>query len=198
MAGHRKNPRPWQYRFELGQPPTTSSPNSRSSTNSSPNHPCFFDGARLTRLSAPGSPVYALLRESAEGRDSVLVLVNTDVEKSHLLTLAVADLRFEISDFQFDLLGQPLSQFDREKTEIIFTLVPGACHCLAPTQKPVGLNGENYRRRRARAAWALQAFSELVPAETVDGLDWHWLAEQVESSPRKFSRRRRRIRRAQC
>jgi starch synthase (maltosyl-transferring) len=150
------------------------------------NHPCFFDGARLTRLSAPGSPVYALLRESAEGRDSVLVLVNTDVEKSHLLTLAVADLTFEISDFQFDLLGQPLSQFDREKTEIIFTLVPGACHCLARTQKPVGLNGENYRRRRARAAWALQALSELVPAETVDGLDWQWLAEQVESSPENF------------
>jgi starch synthase (maltosyl-transferring) len=150
------------------------------------NHPCFFDSARLTRLSAPGSPVYALLRESAEGRDSVLVLVNTDVEKSHLLTLAAADLKFEISDFQFDLLGQPLSQFDREKTEIIFTLVPGACHCLAPTQKPVGLSGENYRRRRARAAWAIQALSELVPAETVDGLDWQWLAEQIESSPENF------------
>ncbi len=150
------------------------------------NHPCFFDGAKLTRLSAPESPVYALLRESAEGRDSVLILVNTDVEKSHLLTLTVADLKFEISDFQFDLLGQPLSQFDREKTEILFTLVPGACHCLAPTQKPVGLNGEDYRRNRARAAWAVQVLSELVPAETADGFDWHWLAQQVELSPENF------------
>ena len=88
------------------------------------NHPAFFDGAKLTRLSAPDSPIYALLRESAEEKDSVLILVNTDVEKSHLLTLAPADLKFEISDFQFDLLGQPLSQFDREKTEIIFTLAP--------------------------------------------------------------------------
>jgi starch synthase (maltosyl-transferring) len=44
------------------------------------NHPCFFDGAKLTRLSAPDSPIYALLRESAEGKDSVLILVNTDVE----------------------------------------------------------------------------------------------------------------------
>jgi hypothetical protein len=34
-------------------------------------------------LSAPDSPVYALLRESAEGKDSVLVLVNTDVEKEN-------------------------------------------------------------------------------------------------------------------
>ena len=51
-------------------------------------HPCFFDGAKLTRLSAPDSPVYALLRESAEGKDSVLVLANTDTEKEIDLTLA--------------------------------------------------------------------------------------------------------------
>ena len=63
------------------------------------NHPCFFDGAKLTRLSAPDSPVYALLRESAEGKDSVLIFVNTDVEKSNLLTLRAR--RFEISDFRF-------------------------------------------------------------------------------------------------
>jgi len=149
-------------------------------------HPCFFDGAKLTRLSMPDSPIYALLRESAEGKDSVFVLINTDVEKSHLLTLAPADLKFEISDFQFDLLGQPLSQFDREKNEIIFTLAPGACHCLAPTQKPVGLSGDDYRRARGQAAWAIQALSKIISIETIDGLDWHWLAEQVESSPENF------------
>jgi predicted glycogen debranching enzyme len=149
-------------------------------------HPCFFDGAKLTRLSAPNSPVYALLRESAEDKDSVLILVNTDVEKSHLLTLAPTDLKFEISNFQFDLLGQPLSQFDREKKEIIFTLAPGACHCLAPTQKPAGLSGENYRRARAQAAFAIQALSKIISAETIDGLDWRWLAEQVERSPKNF------------
>jgi predicted glycogen debranching enzyme len=149
-------------------------------------HPCFFDGAKLTRLSAPDSPIYALLRESAEGKDSVFILVNTDVEKSHLLTLTPADLKFEISNFQFDLLGQPLSQFDREKNEIIFTLAPGACHCLAPTQKPVGLSGDDYRRARAQAAFAIQALSKIVPAESVDSLDWRWLAEQVEASPENF------------
>jgi starch synthase (maltosyl-transferring) len=147
------------------------------------NHPCFFDGAKLTRLSAPDSPIYALLRESAEGKDSVLVLVNTDVENSHALTLAPANLKFEVSDFQFDLLGQPLSQFDREKDEIIFTLAPGACHCLAPAQTPTGLSGENYRRARAQAAFAIQALGKIVSAETIDGLDWNWLAQQVERSP---------------
>jgi starch synthase (maltosyl-transferring) len=150
------------------------------------NHPCFFDGAKLTRLSAPDSPIYALLRESAEGKDSILVLINTDVEKSHLLTLTPASLTFDISDFQFDLLGQPLSQFAREENEIIFTLAPGTCHCLAPTATPQGLSGDNYRRARAQAAWAIQSLSKIVSAESIDGLDWRWLAEQVELSPENF------------
>ena len=50
-------------------------------------HPCFFDGAKLMRLSAPDSPVYALLRESAEGKDSVLILVNTELEKENAIAL---------------------------------------------------------------------------------------------------------------
>ncbi len=149
-------------------------------------HPCFFDGAKLTRLSAPDSPVYALLRESAEGKDSVLILVNTDAEKSHLLKLASAGLKFGISDFQFDLLGQPLSQFAREADEIVFTLAAGVCHCLSPTQKPVGLSGENYRRVRTHAAWAIESLGKIIPAETVDELDWHCLTGQIERSPENF------------
>src|SRR5438128_456571 len=46
-------------------------------------HPCFFDGAKLTRLSAADSPVFALQRVSHDGTDVVLVLVNTDAEKSN-------------------------------------------------------------------------------------------------------------------
>src|ERR1041384_1483407 len=43
-------------------------------------HPCFFDGAQLVRLSPSDFPVYALQRDSADGADCVLVLVNTDPE----------------------------------------------------------------------------------------------------------------------
>src|SRR5207245_394209 len=50
-------------------------------------HPCFFDGAKINRLSAVESPVCALRRESEEGKDVVLVLVNTDVEHEHSLAL---------------------------------------------------------------------------------------------------------------
>jgi starch synthase (maltosyl-transferring) len=150
------------------------------------NHPCFFDGAKLTRLSAPDSPVYALLRESAESQDAILILVNTDVEKENSITLATADLKFPISNFQFDLLGQLLPQAVFLKGQANFTLDAGAAFCLATTAKPVGLSGENYRRARAQAAFAFDALNKIIPAETVDGLDWRWLAEQVERSPKNF------------
>ncbi|PYJ82566.1 MAG: hypothetical protein DME22_18315 [Verrucomicrobia bacterium] len=42
-------------------------------------HPCFFDGAKLTRLSPLDSPVFAFQRVSVDGKDAVLALVNTDV-----------------------------------------------------------------------------------------------------------------------
>jgi predicted glycogen debranching enzyme len=148
------------------------------------NHPCFFDGAKLTRLSAPDSPVYALLRESAEGKDAVLILVNTDVETENSLVLS--ELKIQNSKFKIELLGQPLPKISAVKDETAFTLAPGAVFCLAPTEKTVGLSGENYRRARAQAAWAIQSLGRIVPAEIVDGLDWHWLAEQVESSPEIF------------
>ncbi len=44
-------------------------------------HPCFFDGSKLSRLSGPDSAVYALRRESGEGMDVALVLVNTDADR---------------------------------------------------------------------------------------------------------------------
>ena len=146
-------------------------------------HPCFFDGAKLTRLSAPDSPVYAMLRESAEGSDSVLVLVNTDVGKENSLTLAVSDFKSPISNFKFDLLDRPLPEFSAAKDKAIFTLAPGACHCLAPTATPQGLSGDAYRRARAQAAWALEAFGKIMPVEMLDGLDWRQLARQVEHAP---------------
>ncbi len=150
------------------------------------NHPAFFDGAKLTRLSENDSPIYALLRESAKGKDSILILVNCDLEKENLLALAVSAFRFPLSAFQFDLLGQPLPQFDREENEIIFMLAPGACHCLAPTQNPIGLSGENYRRARAQAAFAIQALKEILPAEKISNFDWQFLAQQIEKSPQNF------------
>ncbi len=156
-------------------------------------HPCFFDGAKLTRLSQSDSPVFALLRQSAGGQDAVLVLVNTDAEKEHIVSFddqaaaaPPADLKPPLSNFNFDLLGGTPPKFLRADGKMILTLPAGAVHCLAPTEKPVGLSGETYRLGRARAAFALQALNQIQPAERFANLGWTFLAEQIENSPQKF------------
>ena len=184
MAGDGKNPRPRQHRPELGRAenivPELAQLNPLIS-----DHPCFFDGAQLTRLSAPDAPVYALLRESAEGKDSVLVLANTDVGKGK----SADPCRLEISGFRFqiDLLGQPLPKHRRRARQNGFhARRPARSFASRPTHKPAGLSGENYRRARALAAFAFEALNQVMPVETVDGLDWHWLAEQAGRSPKNF------------
>jgi len=147
-------------------------------------HPCFADGAKLTRLSGNDSPVYALLRESAEGKDSVIVLVNTGVETAQSLELN--NLKFEISNFKFDLLGQPLPKISVAHQKTHFQLEPGAAFCLAPAEKPAGLGGDAYRRARAQAAWALQALGEKFAPDEIGPFDWRRLAEFVERSPAEF------------
>ena len=146
-------------------------------------HPCFFDGAKLTRLSAPDSLVYALHRESAEGKDSVLVLINTDVAKENSIAIPQSAIGHPAA---VDLLGQPLPRTTVEKSGTVFTLAPGAVFCLAATKKPAGLSGDAYRRARAQSAWAIEALNKIAPVETIEDLDWCWLAEHVEISPANF------------
>ncbi|HEV2455394.1 MAG TPA: amylo-alpha-1,6-glucosidase [Verrucomicrobiae bacterium] len=150
------------------------------------NHPCFFDGATLTRLSAPDDTIYLLLRESADKEDSLLVIVNTDVARDNTLALCLADFKLQIGKFKFDLLGQALPEITTTKTSVTFKLKAGAVHCLATTGKPVGLAGEDYRRARARAAFATQALNCVLPAEQFSKFGWQFLAEQIDQSPRNF------------
>jgi len=147
-------------------------------------HPCFADGAKLTRLSGDDSPVYALLRESAEGQDCVLVLVNTDVERGHSLELV--NLKFQISNFKFDLLGQSQPKIFPTHNKATISLDPGAAFCLSPSAQPLGLGGDAYRRVRAQAAWAVQAVSESFTARQIGSYDWRQLAQIVERSPFDF------------
>ena len=125
-----------------------------------------------------------MLRESAEGKDVVLVLANTDVEKENAITFTNPEPR--VPTCEFELLGQPPPKRVVAGDQITFTLPAGTCHCLAPTLSPVGLNGDAYRRLRAQAAWATAVLGKIVPAETIDNADWRQLAEQVERSPKDF------------
>jgi len=149
-------------------------------------HPCFFDGAKLTRVSGPESPVYAMVRESVEGRDVCLVLVNTDVEREQLVSISPTDLRFTIYDLRVDLLGQSLPQIDAAKTEIKIKLPAGAAYCLAAAENPMGLSGEAYRTARAQAGWAVQALADEFGASQIGTYDWTRLAEIVARSPFSF------------
>jgi predicted glycogen debranching enzyme len=183
-------------------------------------HPCFFDGARLTRISPTDSPVYSLLRESDEGLDRVLVIINTSAEVGASLDISVeapttvtksqpepapvakpalavasspgphvllklpgpADLTSWV-----ELLGQkpPVSKKLADEA-VRFQLEPGAAYCLSPVGTPRGLHGDQYRRSRAQAAWALKAISEVRPAELIPQLDWRELATAVNQTPERF------------
>jgi len=156
-------------------------------------HPCFFDGAKLTRLSPGDSPIYALLRESAEGRDSVLVLINNDIEKKQTIKLD-SSFWMKLGNPTIDLIApenaRPSEEFPQLEKDghgwLLVTLNPGAAHCLSAQKNPIGLSGDDYRCARAQAAWALESLNKIIPTETIDGLDWRWLAEQAGRSPKNF------------
>ena len=165
-------------------------------------HPCFFDGARLSRLSPMDSPIYSLLRESEDGQEQVLVLINNSVEKAASLGLK---LKAPVSSFnepgqnsprldqwlkdashRFDLLGQTLPKIEEQPDgTTVFQLEPGSAFCLSSTLLPKGLRGEEYRRTRAQAAWALKAMSHVLPAESTQ-FNWRELALAVHRSPERF------------
>ncbi|MEO5802219.1 MAG: amylo-alpha-1,6-glucosidase [Verrucomicrobiota bacterium] len=149
------------------------------------NHPCFFDGAKLTRLSPDAAPVYALQRISAEGKDSVLVLVNNDAELEQIFSLGEKTYK-ELGEPLVDLLDLPPLQPTRADGKISFTLKPGATYCLSALPTPAGLSGDNYRRAKAQAAWAISALSKVLSLEQIGEFDWRELARQVNEAPQKF------------
>jgi len=146
-------------------------------------HPCFFDGAKLTRLSPVDSPVYVVRRDSAEGEDSALVVVNNDLELPQPVALD-AEALHGLGKLKFELSGQGLPKMKPvAKGGLEFTLEPGACYCLSAQAKPQGLNGEDYRHARAQAAWVLTALGRMLPIEQIPAFDWRSLARIVNENP---------------
>ena len=146
-------------------------------------HPCFFEGAKLTRLSALDSPVYALRRDSEDGKDCVLVLVNTDAEQPRAIVLEAEALR-DLGEHKFELTGPAPPKARRlPDGRVEFSLDAAACHCVSPRAKPLGLAGEEYRRARAQSAWALTALSRKLPIEEIPAFDWQHLARLANEQP---------------
>ena len=147
-------------------------------------HPCFFDGARVERLSPEDSPVLALARHSAEGLDHCLVLVNLDPLQPGALALPESAWK-ALGEPRVDLLGDP-PHHARQGDVRHLQVQPGAAHCLVSQVRPAGLSGETYRIRRAQAAWAFQCLAQALPGEDLGPCDWRTLAERVDRDPAGF------------
>ncbi len=155
-------------------------------------HPAFFDGTSFTRLSPPGSPIYALRRDSADGCDSVLVLVNTDPEAEHALGLAAGDLGFLGRD-PVSLLSAgdsstppPVMHRDADGATVLIQLRPASVICLAPGRVPIGPGGADYRRIRAQAALAAQAMAAVLVPEAMPQWSAAELAAAIHSDGAGF------------
>ncbi len=149
-------------------------------------HPCFFDSAVLTRLSELEDNVYALRRVSADGKDQVLVLINTDPRKPH---------PFVLEGLTYEDMGLPsvdlLTEGERKPKaagngRFAFELAGAECLCLSSTARPQGLSGERYREWRAQSAWAITNLSRRIPVRDISAFDWQQMAALVRRGPARF------------
>jgi starch synthase (maltosyl-transferring) len=151
-------------------------------------HPCFFDGALLTRLSPRECPVFALHRQSADGRFDLLVLVNTDMERDERIGLDLATFE-QLGSPSHDILGQKNLKIQKEEGLVGFIVPAAGAYCLEGTRRAPAGTGAAYRASRARACWAWEILSKVAAPEHIGGLDWKNLAREVEENPLEFLRR---------
>lgn len=149
-------------------------------------HPCFFDGAEVERVSEIESPVLALQRSSADGKDVCLVLINLDLESRQSVTLRAEQFR-GLGDRYVDLLGNDVPAAEWLSTERVRLALPaGMSLCLAPTEHSVGLAGDAYREARAQAAWAYTQLALVLPHEALGAPPFFDLAAWVAGDPLRF------------
>ena len=149
------------------------------------NHPCFFDGAKIERISGDDSPVLALSRVSYDEKDRCLVLINLDPDSAHELQLAHTAWS-PLGSAPVDLLGQPLPFWVLKGALVTLRLSAGQALCLAERAQPKGLPGELYRERRAQAAWAYTQLGTLIAHESLGAANFVALAELVAGDPAGF------------
>lgn len=149
-------------------------------------HPCFFDGAKVERISAVDSQVLVLRRTSADGQNECLVVVNLDASAPHDVTFSPGEWD-RGGEKRVDLLGQQVPAIEwTERGELRLSLTPGASYCLAHTETIAGLSGTRYRERRAQAAWAYEQLALMLPHEAIGDGDFEAFAAFVARDPESF------------
>jgi starch synthase (maltosyl-transferring) len=159
-------------------------------------HPCFFDGAQVERVSELSSPVLALVRISQDGRDRCLVLVNFNLEASETIVLTRSDfpalalpaaLEERASTAQYvDLLGQQEPAIEWSGRDVLRISLPAGHSCCLAEASPHGLAGDTYRLLRAQAAWAYAQLSLSLPHEALGPVAFDELARLVAEDPVRF------------
>ncbi|MET0343303.1 MAG: amylo-alpha-1,6-glucosidase [Polyangiales bacterium] len=149
-------------------------------------HPCFFDGAQVDRISADESPVLALERTSQDGLDHCLVLINLDDDAPRTILLEDAAYR-RLGGEPSDLLGQtPPMPTPGPAGVRALRLLPAQAFCLSAQPLPRGLRGDHYRQRRAQAAWAYTQLGRMLPHEAIGAAPFEELAALVARDPAAF------------
>lgn len=149
-------------------------------------HPCFFDGARITRVSGDSAAVLALDRSSYDEQDHCLVLVNLDPDQAHDIELPAAAWE-KLGPTPHDLLEQPAPRALRSVgRSVTLRLAAGQAYCLSAHPAPRGLAGSAYREHRAQAAWAYTQLGTLLPHEALGPAEFVRLARFVAADPAGF------------
>lgn len=148
-------------------------------------HPVFFDGASLRRLSGPGQAVFALERISADHSAHALILINPDLQQTQVFALPPTDPA-ALFAWEVELLGQEPPRRQKREGVWRFELPPGAAYCLSPRPAPPAGFGAAYRLERARVAWAIQTAASVLPPECLGGPIPTDLGARVAADPARW------------
>lgn len=148
-------------------------------------HPCFFDNARLSSLTHGESPVYVLRRDSADNVNTLWIFANTDMDHTSQVTVIGADMQPEMHDLLTDKIICPL-RTEENGQRWIFEIPAGTCWCLSKRTSIQGLSGENYRKKRSMASWALIQVCQLIPDQKLQETDWLKLAQIATTDPTSY------------
>ena len=149
-------------------------------------HPCFFDGAALERLSPADSPG-AGPGAGLPGRPGPLPCAPQSGPGIPPQPPAGARPLAGIRGSQSRPPGTASPERSRPRRTVwAITLEPAGAHCLSHLPEPRGLAGTRYRTRRAQAAWAYQQLAKAWPAEDLGPASWRDLGAWVGRDPAGF------------
>lgn len=160
---------------------------------------CFFDGAKIVRLSEPTDEVLAFARSTVDSADCLLVLANVDLDKEHPFiwkrptsqnpntAVQAATIWDQFKNVSVELLtGQTCPAELSNGDSLKWSLAPGRIVCLQPASARKAVSGTAYRDARGRAAWAIQAAHSVGREHVFAEHKWEDLSDAVDRDPAKF------------